>query len=293
MAVGILTDSHSGLSHAEAEKLGIGVLPMPFLIDGECFLEDVTLSRKEFFARQAAGAEIATSQPAPADVLALWDWALGKYDQVLYMPISSGLSGSYATAEVLAQDDPYTGRVFVVDHGRVATPLHQMLLDTVELVRQGYGAEEIKAILERCRDDMVIYLAVQDLEYLKRGGRVTPGVAAVGTLLHIKPVLKLATGKLDSYKKCRGFSRAKETMLEAIRADLTIRFREAHARGDVSLLAASSGTPEETAQWVKEISAAFPGMPILCDDLSLGVCCHTGPGALGIGLSCRPRAQVD
>ena len=292
MAVGILTDSHSGLSPAEAEKLGIGVLPMPFLIDGECFLEDVTLSREAFFTRQAAGAEIATSQPAPADVLALWDWALEKYDQVLYMPISSGLSGSYATAEVLAQDDPYAGRVFVVDHGRVATPLHQMLLDTVELVRQGYGAEEIKAILERCRDDMVIYLAVQDLEYLKRGGRVTPGLAAVGTLLHIKPVLKLATGKLDSYKKCRGFSRAKETMLEAIRADLTIRFKEAHARGEVSLLAASSGTPEETAQWVQEISAAFPGMPILCDDLSLGVCCHTGPGALGIGLSCRPRAQV-
>lgn len=288
-SIKILTDSHSGISPAAAADMGVMVLPMPFYVDGECFYEDVTLSREAFFARQAEGAEIATSQPAPADVTALWDKALAECDEVLYLPISSGLSGSCQTAMALAQEEPYLGRVFVVDHGRVATPLHRMVLDAVDLVQASYSAQAIKAILEKCRDNMVIYVAVQTLEFLKRGGRVTPSVAAVGTLLHIKPVLKLATGKLDSFKKCRGFSRAKETMLEAIRADLAIRFKEEHARGDVSLLAASSATEQETARWVDDIAAAFPGMPILCDKLSLGVSCHTGPGALGVGLSCKPR----
>lgn len=287
--VGIVTDSHSSLSPAEAQRLGVHVLPMPFTIDGVDYLEGVNLSREEFFAHQRAGKSISTSQPAPADVLALWDRLLEEYETLLYMPISSGLSGACQTAMGLAEDAPYAGRVYVVDNGRVATPLHQSILDAIELVGQGLDAAACKAALEAARDELTIYIAVQTLEFLYKGGRINGATAAVGTLLNIKPILQLTTGKLDSWKKTRGMLKARETMLEAIRSDLTIRFQEAQHRGDVRLLAAGSADAETTARWIAQIEAAFPGMPVLYDDLSLGVSCHTGEGALGVGLSIRPR----
>lgn len=287
--IGIVTDSHSSISPAQAKELGIHVLPMPFMIDGVDYLEGVNLTREEFFAHQRAGADIGTSQPAPAAVLALWDELLEEYESLLYMPISSGLSGSCQTATGLAEDEPYAGRVFVVDNGRIATPLHQSILDALELIDQGYSAAQCKAALEGARDELVIYIAVQTLEYLKKGGRISAATAAVGTLLNIKPILQLTTGKLESYKKARGMIKAKEIMLESIRSDLAIRFADAQSRGDVHLLAAGSASEEETAKWIAQIEQAFPGMPVLYDDLSLGVSCHTGEGALGIGLSIRPR----
>ena len=291
--LGILTDSHSSISPEAAEALGVRVLPMPFMLDGQTWLENVTLSREVFFARQREGAEIGTSQPAPGDVTAFWDAALEDFEQVVYIPLSSGLSGSCQTAVMLSQEEPYLGRVFVVDNGRVATPQHRSILDAVELMNKGCSAQQIQSALEACKDDFVVYIAVETLDYLRKGGRITPTVAAVGTLLHIKPVLKLATGKLDSFKKCRGFARARETMLEAIRSDLTIRFRDAHARGEVHLLAATSADAEESARWVAQIEAAFPGMPVLCDPLSLGVSCHIGPGGLGVGLSATPHVPKE
>lgn len=287
--IGIVTDSHSSISPAQAKELGIHVLPMPFMIDGVDYLEGVNLSREAFFAHQRAGAEISTSQPAPAAVLALWDELLTEYESLLYIPISSGLSGSCQTAASLAEEEPYAGRVYVVDNGRVATPLHRSILDALELIEKGFTAAQCKAALEKARDELVIYIAVETLEYLKKGGRISSATAAVGTLLNIKPILHLTTGKLESYKKARGMHKACETMLEAIRSDLAIRFQEAHARGDVHLLAAGSASPEETARWLAMIEKAFPGMPIQYDDLSLGVSCHTGEGALGVGLSIRPR----
>ena len=238
--LGILTDSHSSISHEAAEALGVRVLPMPFMLDGQTWLENVTLSREVFFARQREGAEIGTSQPAPGDVTAFWDAALEDFEQVVYIPLSSGLSGSCQTAVMLSQEEPYLGRVFVVDNGRVATPQHRSILDAVELMNKGCSAQQIQSALEACKDDFVVYIAVETLDYLRKGGRITPTVAAVGTLLHIKPVLKLATGKLDSFKKCRGMTKAREAMLEAIRSDLAIRFKDAHARGQVHLLAATS-----------------------------------------------------
>lgn len=287
--IGIVTDSHSSLSPAAAQALGVHVLPMPFTIDGVDYLEGVNLTREEFFAHQQAGAVISTSQPAPADVLALWDELLKEYETLLYMPISSGLSGSCQTAMGLAEDEPYAGRVFVVDNGRVATPLHQSILDALELIAKGCTAAQCKAALEAARDELTIYIAVQTLEYLRKGGRISATTAAVGSILNIKPILQLTTGKLESYKKARGMAKAREIMLESIRSDLAIRFQEAQHRGDVHLLAAGSASPEETAKWIAQIEAAFPGMPVLYDDLSLGVSCHTGEGALGVGLSVRPR----
>lgn len=287
--IGIVTDSHSSISPVEAAMLGIHVLPMPFEVDGQDYFEGVNLTRQQFFAYQRAGAQIGTSQPAPAAVMELWDELLEQYESLLYMPISSGLSNSCQTATALAEEEPYAGRVFVVDNGRVASPLHRSVLDAIELVEKGLSAAECKAALEAAKNDMVIYVAVETLEYLKKGGRISSTAAAVGTMLNIKPILHLATGKLESYKKARGMNKACEAMLESIRSDLAIRFQEAHARGDVFLLAAGSGDTEATAKWLRQIETAFPGMPILYDDLSMGVSCHTGEGALGVGLSVRPR----
>jgi DegV family protein with EDD domain len=171
----------------------------------------------------------------------------------------------------------------------VARTRVQTVLDAISLVDAGYSATECRRILEEGRSDMCIYIAVQTLDNLRRGGRISPAVATVGTLLNIKPILQLSTGKLDAYKKTRGMIKARETMLEAIRSDLAIRFREAQSEGRVQLLAAGSASPEETARWIAQIEASFPGMPVLYDDLSLGVSCHTGEGALGVGLSVRPR----
>lgn len=286
---GVITDSNSGISREEAEKLGILVLPMPFYIDGQCYYEGRTLSREEFFQKQSSGAEITTSQPSPADVMKLWDQALEEYEQVVYLPMSSGLSGSCATAAALAQDEPYEGRVFVVDNGRVSTLQYRSVLDILELIQEGYSAGEIKDILERDRENMVIYIGVDTLEYLKKGGRITPAAALLGTVLNIKPVLKLEVGVLDSFKKCRGLAKAKKAMIEAIHHDMDTRFKEQKENGQLRLLAASSSSEEETRLWEQEIREAFPGMEVLGGDLSLGICCHIGYGGLGIGCVCRPE----
>lgn len=288
-SIGIITDSHSSISQKMAEELGITVLPMPFYIDGECFYEDVTLTREEFFRRLDSGAEITTSQPSPAEVMKLWDDALQMYESVLYFPISSGLSGSCQTAEILAQEEAYEHRVFVVDNGRVSTPMHRAVLDALELIDEGYSAGEIKEILEAARTEMVIYIGVETLEHLKRGGRITPAAAALGSVLNVKPVLKLDVGNLDTFKKCRGFLKARKTMIEAIKHDLDTRFAEAYRNGEVTMMAASSASEEDSAAWVREIEEAFPGMPVLFDYLSLGVSCHIGYGGLGIGCACRPK----
>ena len=291
--IGIITDSHSSITQEEAKKLGIWVLPMPFYIDGECYLEGVNLTREEFFAKLESGSAITTSQPSPADVCDVWDWALKEFEKVLYMPLSSGLSGSCETAMALARDEEYDGRVLVVDHGQIATPLHQLVLDTLELIEKGYSAERIKEILESSKERMMIYIGVETLEYLKRGGRVTPAAAAIGGVLNIKPVLKLETGKLDSFKKCRGFGKVKKTMIEAMKSDIETRFSDAMAEGKLHLLAATSANEEETEAWVKEIEEAFPGMKVFCDPLSLGVSCHTGTGALGIGCAVVPDYRME
>ena len=235
-SIGIIADSHSSISQSTAQTLGITVLPAPFYIDGNCYYEDVTLTREQFFEKLESGAQITTSQPSPAEVMAAWDKGLAEYETILYFPISSGLSGSCATAAALAQDEPYENRVFVVDNGRVSTPMHRSILDALEFIRAGYSAREIKEIIERSRDEMVIYIGVETLKYLKKGGRITPVAAALGTFLNIKPVLKLDVGKLDAYKKCRGFAKAKHAKIDAIRHDQDTRRSEERRVWKESLL---------------------------------------------------------
>lgn len=287
--VAIATDSHSSITPEMVQTLGVAVLPMPFTIDGTCYLEEETLTRAEFYAHQRRGAKIATSQPAPADVTALWDNLLTDHDEVVYIPISSGLSGSCQAAMALAADAPYAGRVFVVDNGRVATALHVTVLDALRLRDAGDDAATIKRKLEAVREDMCIYVAVETLEHLKRGGRISTATALIGTLLHIKPILHFTTGTLGAYKKARGMNRAQDVMIEAIRAELAGRFAEPLAQGRVTLLAASSASPEATAAWEARLKAEFPGMKLLSDQLSLGVSCHIGEGGMGVGLSVSPE----
>ncbi len=179
----------------------------------------------------------------------------------------------------------------MVDNGRVSTPLHRSVLDALELIDEGYSPQEIKEILEEARDKMVIYVGVETLVHLKNGGRISPAAATLGTVLNIKPVLKFDVGTLDTFKKCRGFANARKVMIEAMRHDLETTFREWYEKGEVYLLAASSSAKEVTKEWIAEIADAFPGMEVMCDDLSLGVSCHIGQSGLGIGCSCRPRRR--
>lgn len=288
-AIGIVTDSHGGISQEEANKLGVKVLPMPFYFGDECYFEDVSLTREKFFQRLNAGDKVSTSQPSPEAVMNIWRESLQKFDEILYMPLSSGLSGSCNTAKMLAEEDEFAGKVFVVDNGRISTPMHRSILDALELIEEGYSAAQIQEILEAARDKMSIYIAVETLEFLKKGGRITPATAAIGTLLNIKPILKLDVGVLETYKKTRGMKKARKDMLEAMQHDFQTTFREYYDKNEVYLLAASSADEATTQEWIEEIQAFFPDMEVLCDRLSLGISCHTGEGALGIGCSCRPK----
>lgn len=284
----IVSDSHSSLTQEEAKKLGVRILSMPFYMNGTCYYEGKNISYAELLGHLRNMEEITTSQPSPAEVMELWDETLQEYEEIVYIPISSGLSGSCMAAMALAQEDAYAGRVYVVDNGRVATPLHRSILDAIELLREGCNAAEIKERLEAARDKMGIYVTVENLQYLKRGGRVSASAAMLGDLLNVKPVLYFDTGALDVYKKCRGRKKAKAEMIAAVKHVFETEYAKECECGDMYLLAASSADPEETDQWVEEIRTAFPGMEVLCDPLSFGVTCHIGPGGLGIGYSCRP-----
>ncbi len=286
--IGIITDSHCGVSQSEADKLGIKVLPMPLYIDDICYYEDISITQKEFFDKLKVCDKVSTSQASPGEVMDLWNTCLEEYDTILCMPMSSGLSGACNTAKMFAESTEYAGRVFVVDNGRISTPMHRSILDALELIEEGYSAEQIKEILEREKDKMSIYIAVETLEYLKKGGRISSATAAIGTILDIKPILKLSTGLLEAHDKCRGSKKARRMMIEQIKADIETKFAD-YANEDIRILAATSADEETTAKWIEQIKEAFPDKDVLCDRLSLGISCHTGEGALGIGVSCKPK----
>lgn len=286
-SVRIVTDSHSSITPQEAEKLGITVLPMRFSVDGEECFEGITLTREMFFKKLAEGADVKSSQPAPQYLINSWEKLLNDCDELVYIPISSGISGSCATAQVLASEEQFGGRVFVVDNGRVATPMYRSVLDAVELAGEGYTGAEIKRMLEAQRADMTIYVALDTLEHLKKGGRISGTTAALGTLLNIKPIAQFDVGDLHVYKKCRSMKAARVAMIEALRHDLETKFKSFYDEGNVYIQAAYSTDENTAADWVHEIEAAFPGYEVLSAPLSLAVCCHIGENSLGIGCSCK------
>lgn len=277
--VAVVTDSNSGITQREAKELGIRVVPMPFYIDGELYYEDITLSQKEFYEKLSGNADISTSQPSPADVMEIWEELLEEYDEVVHIPMSSGLSTSCETAMMLAKD--FDGKVFVVNNQRISVTQRQAVLDALELAEAGKSGQEIHDILMKEKLEASIYITVDTLKYLKKGGRVTPAGAALGTVLNLKPVLTIQGEKLDAFAKVRGLKSAKKVMKEAMKKDLEERF----GGKEVHLEAAYTCTHEEAQEWKKELEEYFPGYEIHMDALSLSVACHIGPGAMAVACS--------
>ena len=281
--IAIVTDSNSGITQKEGKELGISVIPMPFYINEELYFEDITLTQDEFYQKLNEDEDIKTSQPAPGDVLDLWEKLLEDHDEIVHIAMSSGLSSSCATAAMLADD--YDGKVQVVDNQRISVTQRQSVLDAAKLAEEGKSAKEIKDILVADKLDSGIYIMVDTLQYLKKGGRITPAAAAIGTVLNLKPVLQIQGEKLDAYAKVRGKKQAKRAMLKAMKNDWETRFKEYASVGEMCLQAAYTGNLEEAEEFKKEIQEVFPGMEIHMDPLSLSVACHIGYGALAVACS--------
>lgn len=287
MKTAIMTDTNSGITKDIAKELGIYVIPMPVIIDEETYYENDTITEEEFFCALSGDRHITTSQPSPGDVMDLWDQILNEgYDELVYIPMSSGLSNSCAAA--LGYSQEYDGKVEVIDNHRISVTMYQSVLHARDLALQGASAKEIKTALEDDAYNSSIYLAVNTLEYLKKGGRITPAAALIGSVLSIKPILTIQGEKLDSYAKTRGsMKKAEEKMLSAVQADIEKRFSSLD-QTKLHIGAAGAGlTVEQQEEWVNLLRSKFPGADIFYSPLSASISVHTGPGAVGIGISFR------
>lgn len=280
--IAIVTDSNSGITQKQAKEIGIHVLPMPFMIQEETYFEDINLTQEEFYERLAKGDDVVTSQPSPESVMDLWDSLLGEYDQIVHIPMSSGLSGSCQSAMMLAQD--YDGKVQVVNNQRISVTQRQSALDALELAGKGLDALQIKDFLEADKFNSSIYIMLDTLYYLKKGGRITPAAAALGTLLKLKPVLQIQGDKLDAFAKARTTNQGKSIMINAIRNDMNNRFGGVN-KDKIWLQVAYTYNRDAALALKEELSAEFPGFDINMDPLSLSIACHIGPGSLAIACS--------
>ena len=277
----IVTDSNSGITQEEAKKLGVFVVPMPFLINGEEYYEDINLTQEQFYVHLRGDASVSTSQPSIASVMELWDELLKEDCEIVHIPMSSGLSETCHTAQSLAKE--YNGKVHVVDNQRISVTQKQSVLDALKLAENGISASQIKEILEQTKRDSSIYIALDTLKYLKKGGRLTPAAALIGSILRIKPVLQIQGEKLDAFKKVLSLKQAKQEMIGAIRHDLSTRFAQFRANGEMTLSVAHTDNFAEADTFRKELEQLFPDVPVLfVDPLSLSVSCHIGPGALAV-----------
>ncbi|MBD5520568.1 MAG: DegV family protein [Lachnospiraceae bacterium] len=284
--VAIVTDSNSGITQNQAKDLGISVLPMPFMINEETYYEDITLSQEEFYKKLAEGASVVTSQPTPESVMNLWDELLKEYDEIVHIPMSSGLSGSCQSAIMLAED--YDGRVQVVNNQRISVTQRQSALDAIKLANDGMNAAQIKDFLEKDKFNSSIYIMLDTLYYLKKGGRITPAAAALGTILKLKPVLQIQGEKLDAFAKARTVSQGKSIMINAIRNDMNNRFGGAD-KDNIWLQIAYTYDLAAANQLKTELEQEFPGFDINMDPLSLSIACHIGPGSLAVACSKKIR----
>ncbi|MDO5134582.1 MAG: DegV family protein [Eubacteriales bacterium] len=284
MKTAVMTDSNSGITKEEADSLGIFLLPMPVIIDGETYFEGVNLEQEMFYESLTGGREVSTSQPSPGSLMDFWKEILSKgYEEIVHIPMSSGLSSSCGTALTLAED--FDGKVEVVDNHRISVTMRIAVMEAAHMAKEGKSALEIKKNLEERAYHSSIYITVDTLEFLKKGGRVTAAAAALGTVFHIKPVLSIQGGKLDAFAKTRGLKKAKGTVVAALQKDLSERFPGVDARY-VRVGAAGSGlTAQEAKEWRELLQAAFPGVDVYYDPLSFSISCHTGPGAYGAGFS--------
>lgn len=282
MKVAIMTDDNSGMTREDAKKLGVFMMPMPFFIDGELIYQSETFTRKDFYEKLAIGADVSTSQPSPGDVMDMWNNILGQgYDEIVYIPMSSGLSASCSSAKIFSEE--FDGKVHVVDNHRISVTMEQSVMNAVNYASEGMSAEAIKERLEKEAYDATIFITVEDLNYLKKGGRVTAAAAAIGNILNLKPVLTIQGEKLDAFAKERGMKKARRTMVEAMQKEVATRFKDLYDNGKFKLAIAYSDVDEETLQsWIDEVLEAFPSADLLIRPLSLSIGCHIGPGALAL-----------
>lgn len=284
--IAVVTDSNSGVTQSQAKELGLYVLPMPFMINEEPFYEDITLSQEQFYQRLSENANVITSQPSPEEVMKLWDELLTSYDEIVHIPMSSGLSGSCQSARMLAEE--YEGRVQVVNNQRISVTQRQSALDALALIESGMDAAAVKEALEADKFNSSIYIMLDTLYYLKKGGRITPAAAALGTILRLKPVLQIQGEKLDAFAKARTVSQGKTMMINAIRADMEKRFGGATA-DNIWLQIAYTYDREAAEQFRDQVLEAFPGFDVHMDPLSLSIACHIGPGSLALACCKRLR----
>ena len=284
--VAVVTDSNSGITQAQGTELGIFVLPMPFMIDEEQFFEDVNLTQEQFYEKLEAGANVVTSQPSPEAVMNLWKEILTDYDEIVHIPMSSGLSGSCQSAMMMSEE--FDGRVQVVNNQRISVTQKQSCMDALMLAGQGRNAAEIREILENDKFNSSIYIMLDTLFYLKKGGRITPAAAAIGTLLKLKPVLQIQGEKLDAFAKARTTGQGKALMVNAIRTDMENRFGGA-APDNIYLQVAYTKNRENALHFCEELKKEIPGFDVEPDPLSLSVSCHIGPGALAV--ACCKKLQ--
>lgn len=280
--IAIVTDSNSGITQAQAKELSVAVIPMPFMIREKTYFEDIDLTQDEFYAMLEGGDDIGTSQPSPETVMNTWKELLKEYDEIVHIPMSSGLSGSCQSAMMYAQEPNFEGKVFVVNNQRISVTQRQSVLDAKELAQKGMSGQEIKDFLENDKFNSSIYIMLDTLYYLKKGGRITPTAAALGTLLKLKPVLQIQGEKLDAFAKARTTSQGKNIMLNAIKSDIENRFGGFTDEKNIWLQIAHTNNEEAAKQLAVELSEIFPGYNIHIDPLSLSVACHIGPGALAI-----------
>ncbi len=283
--IAILTDSNSGITQEQAAQMGVFVLPMPFYIDGQQYFEGINLSQEDFYEKLQADADISTSQPSVGELQSKWDELLKSHDEIVFIPMSSGLSGSCQTATMLASDTDYEGKVFVVNNQRISVTMRQSVIDAKLLRDKGYDGAGIKEVLEREKMESSIYITLETLKYLKKGGRITAAAAAIGTVLNLKPVLQIQGEKLDAFSKARGKAAAKKIMLKAMKNDMQTRFKEAAQAGRMHIEAAYTGNIEEAKEWAEVVKAEFPDFDFHMDPLSLSVACHIGYGAIAIAAS--------
>lgn len=282
--IAVLTDSNSGITQEQAKELGVYVIPMPFFIDGQQYFEGINLTQEEFYEKLKNDADISTSQPSVGELQDEWDKLLKEYDEIVFIPMSSGLSGTCQTAAMLSDD--YDGKVQVVNNQRISVTMRQSVLDAKLLVSKGYSAAQIKEVLEREKMQSSIYITLETLKYLKKGGRITPAAAAIGTVLNLKPVLQIQGEKLDAFSKTRGKNSAKKIMLKAMADDLEGRFKECAEKGRVHMEAAYAGNREEAEEWAKLIQETYPRLISTWIRFQLSVACHIGQGALAIAMTC-------
>lgn len=286
----IITDSNSGITQSESKELGIVVIPMPFYINEVQHFEDIDMTQEQFYeALMDEKTEVSTSQPSPDTIMQVWRKKLGEYEEIVHIPMSSGISSSCSTAMMLAQEEEFEGKVFVVDNQRISVTQRRSVQQAKELAERGYSAKEIHDILFRDKFQSSIYIMVNTLKYLREGGRLTPAVAAIGTVLRIKPVLQIQGEKLDSYAKVKTLKQAKTTMLKAIRSDFEKRFSGEQMEIDI----AYTYDKAEADKFKEEILQEYPDAKVYMDPLSLSVSCHIGPGALAVALSNVPKELCE